>query len=91
MVQWVKNLTAAAQVTVEAQVQSPARCSGLKIQCCCSCGVDCSCSSDSVPSLGISICLGCGQKQTNPRLLYISIQNKYRYNKFYGNCYVHIC
>ena len=30
MVQWVKNLTAVAQVAVEAQVQSPAQCSGLK-------------------------------------------------------------
>ena len=29
MVQWVKNLTAAAQVTVEAQVRSLAWCSGL--------------------------------------------------------------
>ena len=30
MVQWVKNLTAAAQVTVEVWVSFPARCSGLK-------------------------------------------------------------
>ena len=30
MVQQVKNLTAAAQVTTEAQVQSPARCRGVK-------------------------------------------------------------
>ena len=30
MVQWVKNLTAVAQVAEEAQVQSPAQCSGLK-------------------------------------------------------------
>ena len=30
MMQWVKNLTAAAQVTVEAWVQSPAWSSGLK-------------------------------------------------------------
>ena len=28
--QWIKNLTAAAQVAVEAQVQSPAQHSGLK-------------------------------------------------------------
>ena len=28
--QWVKNLTTVARVTVEVQVQSPARCSGLK-------------------------------------------------------------
>ena len=30
MVQWVKNLTAVAWVTVEARVQSPVRLSGLK-------------------------------------------------------------
>ena len=30
MVQWVKNLTAAAQVTVEVQAQSSAKPSGLK-------------------------------------------------------------
>ena len=30
MVQWVKNLTPAAQVAVEVWVQSPARCRGLK-------------------------------------------------------------
>ena len=30
MVQWVKNLTTAARITEEAQVLSPARCSGLK-------------------------------------------------------------
>ena len=30
MAQWVKNLTAAAQVTAEAQVQLPAQCRGLK-------------------------------------------------------------
>ena len=30
MSQWVKNLTAAAQVTAEAKVRSLARCSGLK-------------------------------------------------------------
>ena len=30
MAQWVKNLTAAAQVTAEAQVQFPAQCRGLK-------------------------------------------------------------
>ena len=30
MPQWVKNLTAVAQVAAEAQVKSPAQCSGLK-------------------------------------------------------------
>ena len=43
VVQWVKNLTAAAGVTAEAWVQSPD-------QCCCSCGTD------SIPGLGTSMC-----------------------------------
>ena len=30
MMQWVENLTAAAWVTAEVQVQSPAQCNGLK-------------------------------------------------------------
>ena len=38
VVQWVKNLTAAAQVTAEVWVLSPAWCSGLRIQHCHSCG-----------------------------------------------------
>ena len=40
----------------EVQVQYLARCSGLRIWCCCSYGVGRSCSSDSVPGLGTSIC-----------------------------------
>ena len=39
MVLWVKNTTAAAQVTVEVQGISPARHSGLRIWPCPSCGV----------------------------------------------------
>ena len=30
VVQWIKNLTAVTWVTVEARVQSPAQCNGLK-------------------------------------------------------------
>ena len=47
MVQWVKDLTAMAPVTAEAQVHSPAWSSGLRSQCCHSCGVGHSCSLDS--------------------------------------------
>ena len=53
-------------VSVAAQFQSLAWHSGLKIQCCYNCGVDCSYSSDLIPSLGTSICRGCSQnKQIN--------------------------
>ena len=31
------------------------RCSGLRIQCCCSCGVGHSCGSDSIPGQGTSV------------------------------------
>ena len=58
MVQRVKNL-AAAQFAMEAWVQSPAWHSGLRIQCCCSCGIGHSCDLDLIPGLGISICPGC--------------------------------
>ena len=56
--QWVKDpilLQAVAQITVTAW-----------IQCCYGCAVSLSCSSDSIPSLGNSICHSCGtKKQTN--------------------------
>ena len=61
--QQVKNPTAGAQVTVkayEAALRSSAQCSGLKVQHCQSC---CSCSSDSVSSLGTSICHECSHKK----------------------------
>ena len=48
MAQWVKNPTAAAQVTAEARVRSPAQGSGLRIQHCHSCGVGRSCGSHSI-------------------------------------------
>ena len=43
-------------VSVEALVQSPAQCSGLWTQHCCSCGIGHSCGSDATPGLGTSIC-----------------------------------
>ena len=60
MAQWVKDLTAVAQIAAEAWVQSLAWCSGC--WCCHSCGVGHSCSSVSTSGLGISICCGFGQK-----------------------------
>ena len=54
MAQWVKNLTAAAQVAAEVQVQFPGRGSGLKFWHCHTCGIGHNCGSDSIPGLGIS-------------------------------------
>ena len=54
--QWVKNLTAAAQVTAEVRVWSLVQCSGIRIQHCCSWSVGCSHSLDSFPGLGTSLC-----------------------------------
>ena len=51
MVQWVKNLTAAARVPAEGSIPSGAqRVKGSRGCCSCSCGLD------SVPGLGISTC-----------------------------------
>ena len=49
-------------VSVMTQVQSPAWCSGLRVQCFCSCGTGHSYDSDSIPGLGTSKCHGCSQK-----------------------------
>ena len=57
MAQGVKDMSVMAAV-VWAQVQSSASCSGLRIWCCRNCGIGCSCSSDSIPGLGTSICHG---------------------------------
>ena len=54
MAQWVKDSSAVAQVTAN-PVESPAQCSELRIQGCCSCG------SDLTPGPGTSISCGCGQ------------------------------
>ena len=56
MAQWVKNLTAVAQVAGEAQVGSPAGCSGLKEPLCCSRGAGHSYSLDLIPGPGTSTC-----------------------------------
>ena len=40
---------------------------GLKIWCCYTCGIDCSCGSHSIPGLGTSICCGCSQKKKKPK------------------------
>ena len=45
------------------QVHSLALLSGLRILCCCGCGIDLSCSSDLIPILGTSICLSCSLKK----------------------------
>ena len=74
--QWVKDLTAA--VAAEMWVPSPAQCSGLRIRCCRSCGIDHS------YGLGTSICHGCGQKE-NQLLFFIKLffwdtsQNSHRF------------
>ena len=43
MAQWIKVLAKSLQWlgSLLRQVQSPAQSSGLRIQCCCSCGIDC--------------------------------------------------
>ena len=59
--QWVKNLAAVAWV--DAEVQSPACHSGLRIWCCHGCGIGHSCGLDSVPGLETSVCCGCSHKK----------------------------
>ena len=60
MGQWIKNLTAAAQVPAEARVQSPAWHSGLKDSALLQLWYRWQLWLDSVPGLGTSICCGCG-------------------------------
>ena len=62
VVQWVRNPTAVAQVSVEAWVRSPAWCNRFRIWCCHSCETGCNCGSYLIPSLGTSICWKCSQK-----------------------------
>ena len=50
-------------LTMRLQVLSLASLSVLRIPHCCGYGVGCSCSSDSTPSLGISICWKCSPKK----------------------------
>ena len=63
MVQGVKNPTAAALIAAEAQVRSPAGHSGLKDQCCCSCGIGCKCGSDLILGSGTPHAGGAAIKQ----------------------------
>ena len=56
MVQWVMNLTAAAQVTAEMWVPSRDGHSGFKDLHCCSGAVGCSCGLDSIPGPRPSMC-----------------------------------
>ena len=60
LVQQIKDLVVSLGVV---WVQSQAQQSGLRIPCCCSSGVDHSCSSDLIPGLGTSICCRCGKKK----------------------------
>ena len=64
---WVKDPTAVASVVAEVRVQSPAQCSGLRIQFCRSFGVGQSCSLDSTLSLGTSVCRRHGQEKEENR------------------------
>ena len=56
--QWVKNLTAAAQVAVETQIVFLPWCSGLRIQACHSCSIGHSYSLASIPGPGTSYAEG---------------------------------
>ena len=52
-------------VSVEVLVLSLSWHSGLRMQCCRSCGIGCKSSSDLISGPGTSICHKCSQKQTN--------------------------
>ena len=74
-------------MSVVAQVWSPAWHRGLRIWHCQSCGIDCSCSLDSIPSSGTSIFCGCSQKKISECFwfyLYIYIYTHTR-------TFIHIC
>ena len=75
-----------AKITAEAQVQSPAQCSGLRIWHCGSCGIDCSCGSDSFPGLGASICHRYSQKKK--KKVFIKYFLSYSYNKLFSFLYI---
>ena len=68
MVQWVKNLTAVAQVTTEAWVQSLAQHSGLKDLELSELRIGHSCSLDSLSGPGTSKCHGCGHLKKKKRM-----------------------
>ena len=79
MVQWIKNPMAAAQVTLEARVQSPAWCSGLKglafLQ---------------LHSQGTSICHGCSHKNNNSKKSRMVTENG-RLHIFITDCRWTVC
>ena len=61
MAQWVKNLTAMAEVTVKVQVRFPTQRRGLKDPALPRCGLD------SILGPGTSMCHGCGHKKTKKK------------------------
>ena len=75
MVHWVKDLTAAAVVAVEAQVRSSAWSDELGILSCCSYGIGRSSGSDSIPGPGTSICHECRQKKKKKKKFHIKSTN----------------
>lgn len=54
---------------------NPSRHSGLRIWCCCNCGTGCSCSLDSIPSLGISMCHRCSQERKKKKTVLVEKPN----------------
>ena len=68
--QWVKDL---AFPSAEVQVADAAR-----IPCCCGCGVGSSRSSDSIPSLGTSMCHGYGPKKKKKNVDESKSKDRYR-------------
>ena len=60
MAQWINDPTCLHGGI--SSISGPSR-SGLRIWCCCSCGVGCSFSLDSIPGLGTSLCHRYGRKK----------------------------
>ena len=72
-VQWVKDLTPVAWVTMEVWVPSQAGCHGLRIWCYHSCDEGFNCGSDSVPGLGASMFPGRSQKNKEVAVKYLAL------------------
>ena len=88
-VQWVKNPTAAAWVTVEVQVQSLAWGSGFRIWCCHRCGVDHSGGLNLIPGPGSSTCHRCREKKKKNQKFHPNCTNLCVF--FSGNCKTWLC